>query len=179
MSHFHKFSQYSRLFLECSFSSGIWYHALGWLGVDGAASIDCVQHFLQHGLFRTKKTRKVKYISFGVRSVVWCLWLMHNKIIFQGEVASCTLVLLFCWLLKLFHGVGSYIKRVQCAALKLFVKLFVLFVWRVRVSLVLRFNAVFLFIEKNIDKLRETLHKHFQIQYPHILSYNGVSSIHP
>lgn len=70
MSHFHKFSQYSRLFLECSFSSGIWYHALGWLGVDGAASIDCVQHFLQHGgLFRTKKMRKVKYISFGVRSV--------------------------------------------------------------------------------------------------------------
>lgn len=82
----------SHLFFECPFSYNLWNSILAWLGFEGVHHYDCISNFFHFGgFFRGKKLKKVRYLMWC--AVVWNIWSLRNKIIFQGGVASCSYIL--------------------------------------------------------------------------------------
>lgn len=77
----------SHLFFSCQFSYAIWVAVYSWLGISTVSHIEGREHFIQHGFFlRGKRYRKVRHIVW--LAVVWSLWTMRNKVIFQGTPAD-------------------------------------------------------------------------------------------
>lgn len=78
-------------FFTCLFSYRVCSLIYVWLGFSGVFHYDGINRVLQHGnLFSGKRIWKVRHIVW--LAVVWSLWLLRNKIIFQGCVAECTQV---------------------------------------------------------------------------------------
>lgn len=72
------------LFFVCPLVSSIWYAIYRWLGLEVIPFTAASDHYIHHGsLLRGKKLGRFKFLVW--HAVTWSLWLLRNKIIFQGE----------------------------------------------------------------------------------------------
>ncbi|XP_057433845.1 uncharacterized protein LOC130726564 [Lotus japonicus] len=74
----------SHLFYLCQATNLIWYACSNWLGVPSSLLPSPREHLLQFPSIGTNKAQRVgEYVIW--MSIVWTIWLLRNKTVFNGE----------------------------------------------------------------------------------------------
>jgi hypothetical protein len=84
----------------------VWDKIVGWLNLDNSIEGKGHLHFLNfRNLLNAVKSNKVKSLIWT--AVVWCIWSLRNKVVFQGDFKSVEKVM---WGIKLisWSWVSSY-----------------------------------------------------------------------